>query len=443
MNFLVLGSGMISRPMIRYLLNQPDYRVTTATLSLDRAKQIINGHERGMAIYHDVTNLPETEKLVMAADIVVSLVPYQFHIDVANMCIKHRKHMVTTSYVRENMRALDEKAKEAGILLLNECGLDPGIDHMSAMRMIHDAHSKGGKVISFHSVCGALPAPEANNNPFGYKFSWSPQGVLIASRQSARWLEHGQEIKVNGPDLFANYHIHDVPKVGTFEDYPNRDSLPYRDAYGLQDAHTVYRGTLRLMGWCETLKTIADIGWLDESRLRDKTCKTYGDLTRYLLHAENEADAVTAVSKHTGLKPAASAMKRIEWLGLLSKDPLPENMESPIDYLHELTLRRLPLQEGDRDMVVMHHEFTIQYEDRTEERTSTLVDYGVSHDDTAVARTVTYPAAIATKMLAEGKLAMTGVRIPIYPEIYNPILDELEMDYGITFIERTLPKKPK
>jgi saccharopine dehydrogenase-like NADP-dependent oxidoreductase len=195
---LVLGAGMVSRPMIRYLLDQPDYHVIMASRTVSKAEQMIDGHPRGEAISLDVNDNKKVEDLVSKADVVVSLLPYTYHVKVAEMCIQHKKQMITTSYVSDAMRALDKKAKTAGILILNECGLDPGIDHMSAMRIIHDIEKKKGKVISFKSTTGALPSHEANNNPFGYKFSWSPRGVLLASRNAAKWLENGKEVSIPG-----------------------------------------------------------------------------------------------------------------------------------------------------------------------------------------------------------------------------------------------------
>ena len=249
---LVLGAGMVSRPLVRYLLDQPEYHVTMASRTVSKAEKIINGHDRGKSVSLNVNDDALLEKLVAESDVTVSLLPYEYHVKVAKLCIKHKKHLVTTSYVSESMQKLDNEAKKAGVLLLNECGLDPGIDHMSAMRIIHGVEENGGKIIIFRSTTGALPAPEANNNPFGYKFSWSPRGVLLASRNAAKWLEDGKEISIPGEKLFENYTLQDVPGVGTFENYPNRNSLPYKDIYGLKDAKTVYRGTFRMTGWCET-----------------------------------------------------------------------------------------------------------------------------------------------------------------------------------------------
>jgi saccharopine dehydrogenase (NADP+, L-glutamate forming) len=249
-NVLVLGAGMISRPMITYLLDQPDIFVTMASRTVSKAENMINNHPRGKAFELDVNDDKAVGGFITKADIVVSLLPYNYHFKVAEMCLKHKKHLVTTSYVSDPMKGLDKKAKDAGILLLNECGLDPGIDHMSAMRVIYKVEENNGKIISFRSTTGALPAHESNNNPFGYKFSWSPRGVLLASRNSAKWLEEGNEVVISGEQLFENYQMQDVSDVGTFENYPNRNSIPYKEIYGLKDAKTVYRGTFRMPGWC-------------------------------------------------------------------------------------------------------------------------------------------------------------------------------------------------
>jgi len=432
---LVLGAGMVSRPLVRYLLDQPDYFVTMATRTVSKAEKIINKHKRGKAEPLNVKDDVKLEQLISKVDIVVSLLPYTFHVKVAELCIKHRKHLVTTSYVSDAMKQLDKRAKDASVLLLNECGLDPGIDHMSAMRIIHDVESNGGKVISFKSTTGALPAHEANNNPFGYKFSWSPRGVLLASRNSAKWLEDGREVSTPGEQLFENYYLQEIPKVGTFENYPNRDSTPYKDIYGLKDAKTVYRGTFRFVGWCETLRNIVTLGWLSDKPVHGFSGKTYGDLTRHLIDAKPGEDLSKATAKHLDLKPYSTVIKRLEWLGLFSNELLPTDKDNPLDYLNVLTLSKMPLGKHEQDMVIMHHEFVVEYPSKKEYVTSTLVDYGIPKGDTSIARTVGLPAAIAVKMILQNKINMTGVHIPVIPEIYNPILEELE-GIGIKFDEK-------
>ncbi|PNX49341.1 MAG: saccharopine dehydrogenase [Thermoplasmata archaeon M11B2D] len=435
---LVLGAGMVSRPMIRYLLGQPDFHVIMASRTVSKAEQMIDGHTQGEAFSLDVTDDKKVDEFVSKADVVVSLLPYTYHIKVAEMCILHKKHMITTSYVSDAMQALDKRAKDAGILILNECGLDPGIDHMSAMRIIHDIEKKKGTIVSFKSSTGALPAHEANTNPFGYKFSWSPRGVLLASRNAAKWLENGKEISIPGEQLFENYYLQDINDVGTFENYPNRNSLPYKDIYGLKHARTVYRGTYRMTGWCETLRAIAALGWLREEQLTGFTGKTYGDLTRFLIGAKPTDNLLQSTANHLGLKPYAAVIKRLEWLGLFGDKLLPLEKNNPLDYLNVLTLHKMSMDQHERDMVVMHHEFIAKYPTKMEYVTSTLVDYGIPDGDTSVARTVALPAAIAVKMILQEQITLSGVHIPVVPEIYNPILDELE-DLGITFMEKTIP----
>jgi saccharopine dehydrogenase-like NADP-dependent oxidoreductase len=435
-NVLILGAGMVSRPMVRYLFENTDYHVTMASRTVSKAEKIIGGNSKGTSISLNIKDESVLEKLVSESDLTVSLLPYTYHVKVANFCIKHNKQMVTTSYVSEEMKALDKVAKDAGILILNECGLDPGIDHMSAMRVIHAVHTKGGKVVSFRSTTGALPSHEANTNPFGYKFSWAPRGVLLASRNPSRWLQDGKELSFPGEKLFENYTLQDVPGVGSFENYPNRNSVPYKEIYGLKDAKTVYRGTFRMTGWCETMRKIVALGWLSENPVENFTGKTYGDLTRKIIGAGLKDDLFQATAKFLDLKPYSTVMKRLEWLGLFSDEPLPGGRNNPLDYLNVLTLKKMSLGKDERDMIVMHHEFIAEYDNKKEYIASTLVDYGIPNDDSAIARTVSIPAAIAVRMILEKKIAIAGVHIPVIPEIYNPILDELE-EMDIIFKENS------
>jgi len=432
---LVLGAGLVSKPLVRYLLDKTDYLVVMASRTVSKVKKIIDNHPCGIAVELDVSDDAQLEKLVSESDLTVSLLPYTYHVTIAKLCIKHKKHLVTTSYVSDKMRALDKEAKKTRILLLNECGLDPGIDHMSAMRVIHEVEEKGGKVTSFKSSTGALPSHEANNNPFGYKFSWAPRGVLLASKNPSKWLENGKIKEYSGEQLFENYYIQDVSGIGSFENYPNRNSVPYKDIYGLKDAHTVYRGTLRMTGWCETMRKIVALGWLSEEPLKNFNRKTYADVTRNLVDAKPKDDLIKATAKFLGLNTYSTVIKRLEWLGLFSNEKLPSDKDNPLDYLNVLTLKKMSLGENERDMTVMHHEFIAEYPSKKEYITSTLLDYGIIGEDSSVARTVSIPAAIAVKMILESKIKLTGVHIPVLPEIYNPILDELE-GIGIKFKEK-------
>lgn len=437
---LVLGAGMVARPLVSYLLEN-DFEVISASRTKSKAEKLVENYPKGTAEELDIEkpdHLQKLKELVQSADLTVSILPYIHHVTVAKLCIEHKKNMVTTSYVSDAMRELDSQAKEAGIIIINESGLDPGIDHMSAMRVIHKVEAEGGKVISFKSTTGALPSKEANTNPYGYKFSWSPKGVLLASKNPAQWLENGQEISIPGEQLFENYYIQDVSGVGSFENYPNRNSLPYKEIYGLSEAKTVYRGTYRNIGWCETLRAIVALNWLHDEPQEGFSGKTFGELTAHLIGGDASKDLIEQVASFLGLKPYSAALKRLKWLGLFSDEPLPEDKNNPLDYLNVLSLKKMSMAPGDRDMVVMLHEFVAEYPDKKEYITSTLVDYGIPNGDTSVARTVGIPCAIAVKMVLLGKIDLKGVHIPTKPEIYNPILDELE-EHNIKFTENKNP----
>ncbi len=439
-NVLVLGAGLVARPLVRYLLDS-GFDVKVASRTQSKADRIIDGHPKGSSEALDVENpddIKKLEHLILPADLVVSLLPYVHHVTVAKLCIKHKLNMVTTSYVSDTMRALDDDARDAGIIILNESGLDPGIDHMSAMRIIHKVEEGGGKVTSFRSTTGALPAFDANNNPFGYKFSWSPKGVLLASRNAAKWLEDGEEVSIPGEELFENYYLQDVPGVGTFENYPNRNSLPYKKIYGLHNAKTVYRGTFRNVGWCETLRSIVALGWLSDRPVEGFSGKTFGELTAKLIGVDPKSDVPRLTAQFLGLPTYSAAIKRLEWLGLFSEEPLPSDKDNPLDYLNVQSLKKMSMEENDKDMVVMLHEFTAEYPDRKEYITSTLLDFGIPGGDTSIARTVSIPCAIACKLVLQGKINLRGVHIPTKPEIYNPILDELE-ENNIKYRENAVP----
>jgi saccharopine dehydrogenase (NADP+, L-glutamate forming) len=427
---LLLGAGLVTRPLVQYLLEQPDIEMTIASRTVSKAEKLLEGLSRGKAMPLLVDNEAELSRLVAGHDLSISLLPYTYHPVVAKLGIQHRKQVVTTSYVSEAMQALDGPAKEAGILILNEVGLDPGIDHMSAMRVIHGVQRKGGRVVSFSSYCGGLPAPEANTNPWGYKFSWSPRGVVMAGRNSGRFLKNGEVVDIPGPDLFAHYETATVPGLGDFEGYTNRDCLGYVEIYGLKGARNMFRGTLRYPGWCDTWKALSAIGYLSDDARDDLQGRTYADLMRSLAGAGAGDDPKSAAASKAGLALDSEPIRRWEWLGLFSDEPLPA-AKSATDVLVERLSAQLSYAPGERDMIALHHEFEAEYPEHREKITSTLVDYGIPQGDSAMARTVSLPAAIATKMILDGTIKQTGVHVPVQPEFYNPILDELDR-LGIT-----------
>jgi saccharopine dehydrogenase-like NADP-dependent oxidoreductase len=425
-NVLVLGAGLVARPLVQYLLDQPDLEVTVASRTVSKAEALIGGRPRGRALAFDIVKDGDAlGALVAQADLAISLLPYIYHVQVAEQCVRYRRHMVTTSYVKEAMQALDGAAREAGVILLNEIGVDPGIDHMSAMRIIDRVHRAGGQIAHFRSYCGGLPAPEANTNPFGYKFSWSPRGVLLAGRNDARYLENGQIVEVPNSRLFATRHTVPVGGVGDLVAYPNRDSLPYRDLYGIPETRTIYRGTLRYPGWCETWQAFVELGLLDLTERDDLAGLTWRQLIARLIGKPEAKDVRGELATRLGLSRDSAVLDRFEWLGLLSDEPLPD-APTILDALAVPMEARLRYEPGERDMLVLLHDFIAEYPGRTEHITSTMVDFGIPHGDTSMARTVSLPAAIATRLILEGRINLTGVHIPVRPEIYEPVLDELE-----------------
>jgi len=431
---LILGAGLVARPLVRYLLDQPDFEVEVASRTVSKAIKLIDNHPQGKARELNLKNEEGLKDEISKTDLVISMVPYTFHPKVAKYCIDFKKNMVTTSYVSELMKNLDGEAKKAGILILNEVGLDPGIDHMEAMRIIHEVEEKGGEILSFTSYCGGLPAPEANTNPFGYKFSWSPIGVLLAGKNSAQYLKDGQQIFIPSQNLFENFLTINIEGLGEFEGYPNRNSLPYIQLYGIQSTKTMLRGTLRNRGWCSTMKKMVDLGFLDEEE-KDWEGLTYKDFLVKLMNDPAEKDIKKALSAHLNIEESSDIINRFEWLGLLSDEPLPLAKGSPLNILGAKMLEKLQYEEGERDMIMLRHQFIASYPgDKKEKITSTLIDFGLPHGDTSMARTVGLPAAISTRLILEGKIEKTGVHIPVIPEIYMPILQELK-DLGIAFKE--------
>jgi len=434
-SILVLGAGLVAKPLVDYLLGQPGFSVVVADVDTDRAAKLVGGHPRGRAEHLDIGDREALAAAVGRADLVVSLVPYTFHPVVAAAAVKLGKSMVTASYVSPAMREFDAPAREKGVVLLNELGLDPGIDHMEAMRIIHEVHDAGGAVLGFTSWCGGLPAPEANTNPFGYKFSWSPRGVLLASKNSARFLKDGRVVTIPAEDLFARPEVIPIPGLGAFEGYPNRDSVSYKDVYGIAEAATVLRGTLRYPGWCETIRKMVELGLLEDDP-KDRSGSTFLGLTRELAQAGPGDDIKAAVAARLNLAAGSPVISAMGWLGLFDDTRLPAEKGSALDNLAALMVEKLRYEAGERDMIVLRHEFLVRTETGRNERiTSTLIDYGVPGGDSSMSRTVGLPAAIASRLVLEGKIRLTGVQVPVHPEIYDPILEELA-SLGVRFEEK-------
>ncbi len=423
---LILGAGMVVKPIVTYLLDK-EIHVTVATRTKSKADDMIGGHPNGTSVAWTVDDPETLDKMVAEHDLTVSLLPWMYHIMVAKHCINHKKNMVTTSYVKPEMKALDQEAKDAGIIILNELGLDPGIDHMSAMRIIDHVHGKGGKVDEFYSICGALPSPEiADDNPFRYKFSWSPKGVVLAGNNDGRFLRHGKETYVPTEDLFKNPLSVEFPKVGKLDIYPNRDSMPYIDLYGIPETKTMMRGTFRYPGWCESMDAMKALKLITNDTY-DMTGKSFAEMLAVLNGFESTENIRQKTADYLKISIDSHAIKAMEWLGVFDDKPMGRQMDTPFEVISDLMIEKMMIGREERDMVAMQHVFLASYPDgKKEVIKSSMLDFGTQVTDTAIARTVALPAAVGVEMILKDEIKVKGVYIPVIPDIYNPILDALE-----------------
>jgi len=430
---LVLGAGMVAKPLIDYLLNN-NCNIKIACNTCSNAQKILRDHPNGEIIYWDADDSESLKELVKNSELVISLLPYRFHASVAEVCIEFGKDMVTTSYVRDKMSALDEKAKESGIIILNEIGLDPGIDHMSAMRIIDNVKSRGGQIKKFWSICGALPAPGYIDNPLGYKFTWSPEGVLLAGLNDASYMNNGEIVNIKPEDLFKKTFLYEIDDIGTLEVYANRDSISYIDIYGLEGIQTMYRGTFRFRGWCETIDAMKTLNLLSRDKEEFKGM-SYADLIKSRLDI-SDRPVRQVLAEYTGAESNSAAMRSFEWLGLLDEVPIPGSLKSSFEVVSDLMTRKMVLGETEKDMIVLKHVFHALYEDGSSEVISSqMVDYGSPSTDTSIARTVALPAAVASKLILDGQISLKGVFRPVKREIYVPVLERLE-EMGIKTEEK-------
>lgn len=432
---LVLGAGLVAGPAVQFLLDQPDISVHLADQKPEKATELISSHPNGTALHLDVNNQSQVEKQISDSDIVISLLPWTLHETIAKHCLKYGKHLVTASYVQDEIQALGPEVKEKGLIFLNEVGVDPGLDHMSALTIIHRVQKQGGTVDSFFSYCGGLPAKRDNNNPLGYKFSWSPEGAMLAATNDGRYKEHGVVFEVQGEKLFEHYWLKSIPEVGVFEAYVNRDALPYMKKYGIEDSSGMYRGTLRNIGYCETWNSFKKLGLLNRESIFDFDRVTPREVMSTIVERKN-LDIRSAVAKYLDIPVHSLVLKKMEWLGLFSRKKLPLGKASIFDMLAHMLRIHLVFDEGERDLVIMHHEFEVIYPGLPKKRIqSTLIDRGIAGGYSSMSRTVGYPVGIAASLIAAGKICLTGIQIPVLPEIYNPILQECEK-LGIRFVER-------
>jgi len=441
---LILGAGRSASSLIRYLLEKSgteNLELTIADLSIDLAKQKTNNHRRAKAISLDIKNVIEREKAIEKTDLVISMLPNFMHIDVAKDCIKFKKHLVTASYITDQMQAFDEQTKANKLVFMNEVGLDPGIDHMSAMKTIDKIREKGGKMLLFESFCGGLVAPEFDNNLWNYKFTWNPRNIVLAGQGgTAKFIQEGKYKYIPYHKLFRRTEFLDIENYGRFEAYANRDSLKYRSIYELNDILTLYRGTIRRVGFSRGWNMFVQLGMTDDSYVMENTeTMSYREFINSFLPF-NITDSVEMKTRYQlGIE-----QDDIQWEKLVELDIFNPNKivglknATPAQILEKILSESWKLNPQDKDMIVMYHKFGYELNGEKKQIDSKMVTIGEDQNYTAMAKSVGLPVAIASLAILNGKIKTYGVQLPIKPEIYNPVLEELKK-FGIEFKEYNVP----
>ncbi|PON30784.1 saccharopine dehydrogenase [Trichoderma gamsii] len=440
---LMLGAGFVTRPTLD-VLTDAGIPVTVACRTLQTAQGLSAGVKLATPISLDVTDAKALDAEVAKHDLVISLIPYTFHATVIESAIRQKKNVVTTSYVSPAMMELDQKAKDAGITVMNEIGLDPGIDHLYAVKTIDEVHQAGGKILSFLSYCGGLPAPEASDNPLGYKFSWSSRGVLLALRNAAKVYQNGKIVDIASKDLMATAKPYFIMPGYAFVAYPNRDSTPYKERYNIPEAETIVRGTLRYQGFPQFIKVLVQTGFLEETPIEAlKTPIAWKEATKAVLGISSSEPkdleaAIVSRADFDSDEDRERILSGLRWIGIFSDEKITPRGNS-LDTLCATLEQKMQFEENERDMVMLQHKFEIEHKDGSREtRTSTLVEYGDPKGYSAMAKLVGVPAAVATKQVLDGTLSEKGVLAPMTAKINNPIMKELKEKYGITMIEKTV-----
>jgi saccharopine dehydrogenase-like NADP-dependent oxidoreductase len=443
-NILIIGAGRSASSLIQYLLHKStaeQLHLTIGDLSLELAQRKTNNHPNATAIALDIHNVSQRQAEIQKADIVISMLPAHMHIDVAKDCVTFKKNMVTASYISDAMQSLDEEVKANHLIFMNEIGLDPGIDHMSAMKVIHEIQDKGGKMVLFESFCGGLVAPESDTNLWHYKFTWAPRNVVLAGQGgAAKFIQEGKYKYIPYNKLFRRTEFLEVEGYGRFEGYANRDSLKYRSVYGLDDILTLYRGTIRRVGYSKAWNMFVQLGMTDDTYvLENSETMSYRDFINSFL-PYSPTDSVEIKTRiQLGIE-----QDDIMWDKLLELDLFNPNKiiglknATPAQILEHILNASWALEPDDKDMIVMYHKFGYELNGEHKQIDSKMVCIGDDQTYTAMAKTVGLPVAMATLHILNGTIKTPGVQLPIRKEVYEPILKELE-DYGVVFKETEMP----
>ncbi|MGR6086838.1 MAG: saccharopine dehydrogenase family protein [Arcticibacter sp.] len=437
----IAGAGRSSFYLISHLLEnsqQFGFRVVVGDASLELAVSKCNNHPHSTPISFDVNNSDLRSEMVSKADIVISLLPPDMHHLLVSECLSHGKHFISASYVSAKVATMESEARAKGVVVISECGLDPGIDHMSAMEIIHRLKSQGANLISFKSYTGGLVAPESNDNPWGYKISWNPRNVILAGQGTASYLWDGKFKHVPYSRIFTEIETLEVDSIGRFDGYANRDSVSYLKIYGLEGISGLLRGTLRQQGYCRAWNVFVTLGLTDDGvRIPKSSSMTYAELVESFIPVHIKGESLPQrVATLCGLPVDGEAMTLVAWTGIFEDIQIGIENATPAQILQSLLESKWILNPDDRDMVVMVHEFMYELNGETKKLTSSLVVKGEDAVHTAMAKTVGMPLAITALKLMDGTISLPGgLYLPVAKEIYEPVLRELEK-HGVLFQEK-------
>jgi saccharopine dehydrogenase-like NADP-dependent oxidoreductase len=437
---LVIGAGRSSSSLIKYLLDhaqEQQWRVRVGDTDIHLARQKTGGHPHADAFEFNALDPEQRRNEVQKSDLVISMLPARFHMEVVMDCIALKKHVLTPSYVTDEMRAMHQQAVDAGILIMNEIGVDPGLDHLSAKQILDRIADMGATIKTFESFTGGLIAPESDNNPWNYKFTWNPRNVVLAGQGgAAKFIQEKQYKYIPYHQLFRRTEIIDIDGYGSFEGYANRDSLRYREVYGLHDIPTIYRGTLRRVGFCRAWDVLVKLGMTDDSYvLEGSEHMTYRDFTNAFLAYDPHNTVELKLRHYLKIDSDDTMWEKLVWLGLFDRKPVGLKNATPAQILQKILEEKWTLEPHDKDMIVMWHKFEYQLNGHDHELHSSMVYIGKDQTYTAMSDTVGIPAAVMAKRMINGQVPYTGVQLPLYKDIYEPMLQELA-GYNMLFHEK-------
>jgi saccharopine dehydrogenase-like NADP-dependent oxidoreductase len=431
----VLGAGYVVKPMIDYFIDTCKYEVIVATRTVSKAEKIIAGRPLGTSVSWTIEQVDALEKIIREVEIVIVMIPRSCHEVVAEICLKHKTPMITTDFKHPGIERFDGEAKKQETLILTELGEDPGLDNMGLKQMIDEVHSLEGKITKIDSYGAGLPSFEHNRNPWGYKFSWDPNGLMRSAVSPATYQVDGKVIEA--AKKFEHHRLVDVHGIGTFETYPSNDSTRYLKEFGLDKDISIYKGLLRFIGYCNTMTNLLKIKLIENNEEKNFENTTYSQFVANLIGAETTEDIKNKFAKSLSMDVNDDFVKKLDWLGLFDNVQISINSGTNSNLLVDLMLKKMSYEPYEKDMIIVHNEMVVEFPDRKEKRISSMLVEGIPYGDSAMSRAVSLPPAIAAKLILEGKITSKGVCIPSTKDMYEPILEEMET-FGFSFKKETV-----